>query len=131
MTPFPQFDSEGDGRGALRAPARDLAGGKGPPRRGACRSLTQIAQVREEIVYPVCVGKAPAILLDAFVIEEDLIRILVAEIIQSKPSVLLYDGLIQALKDAVRRRRSEARTGRAVELIIGGAGSGDDGPGYR
>ncbi len=87
--------------------------------------------MREEIVYPVCVGKAPAILLDAFVIEEDLIRILVAEIIQSKPSGLLYDGLIQALKDAVRRRRSEARTGRAVELIIGGAGSGDDGPGYR
>lgn len=108
MTPFPHLDAEQEAMAAVlseclpETPPRE----KGRLGEEACRILTQIAQVREEIVYPACVGKAPARLLDAFVIEEDIIRVLIAEIIQSGPSGQLYDGLIQALKDAVRRRWS-------------------------
>jgi CRISPR/Cas system-associated protein Csm6 len=109
VTPFPQLDAEQEAMAAVLSGCRpEMAPAeKSRLAEEACRILTQIAQVREEIVYPTCVGKAPAQLLDAFVIEEDLIRVLVAEIIQSGPSGLLYDGLIQALKDAVRRRWSE------------------------
>lgn len=43
-------------------------------------------------------------LLDAFVIEGDLIRVLVAEVMLSHPSDLLYDGVVATLKATVRRR---------------------------
>lgn len=109
MTPFPQLDAEQEGLAATLAtydPALDH-----PTKRRlaeeACRVLTLISQVREEFVYPSCVDRAAAAELDAFVIEGDLMRVLVAEIMASRPSDLLYDGLLAALKAAVRRRWSE------------------------
>lgn len=106
MTPFPQLDAEQESLAATLAsydPALDQ-----PAKRRlaeeACRVLTLISQVREELVYPRCVNRAPTPQLDAFVIEGDLMRILIAEIMASRPSDLLYDGLLAALKAAVRRR---------------------------
>lgn len=105
-TPFPQLDAEQEGAAGVLA-RYEPGLGQGTKREiaeEACRLLTQVSQVREELIYPACVGKAPAPLLNAFIIEEDLIRVLVAEVMLSHPSDLLFDGLIAALKDAVRRR---------------------------
>lgn len=114
MTPFPQLSAEqaeladvlGQWRPELAADAKGRVG------QDVCRRLTCITQVREEIVYPACVGRAPARMLDAFTIEEDWIRVLVAEIVESGPRGLLYGGLIDALKEAVARRwAAEERPG--------------------
>lgn len=105
-TPFPQLDSEQEGAASLLA-RYDPGLGHAAKRQvaeEACRLLNQISQVREELIYPSCIGMAPSPLLDAFVIEGDLIRVLVAEVMLSHPSDLLYDGVVATLKATVRRR---------------------------
>lgn len=114
MTPFPELDKAQERFSRLiKSYATDLDDdARALIAVKACRTLTQILQVREEIVHPFCVNRAPSPLIDAFIIEDDLMRVLIGEIVAGHPSDLLYDGLVAVLAQAVRRRWSaEASAG--------------------
>lgn len=75
--------------------------------REICRLATDVSQVRVEIVYPHCVGRAPQALIDQSMIEMDLARILIHEILQSHPSSFLYSSLVEVLSRLLTRRFEE------------------------
>lgn len=119
-TPFPQLDSEQEGAASLLA-RYDPGLGHAVKRQvaeEACRLLNQISQVREELIYPSCIGMAPSPLLVAAVIEGDLIRVLVAEVMLSHPSDLLYDGGVATLKATVRRRWTAEESPRGLWSLV-------------
>lgn len=67
-----------------------------------CRLAVMIGQVRDEVVYPFCVGRTPAALLDASMIETDLSRVLVREIMEAAPGEVLFDGFVEVLGGRLR-----------------------------
>ncbi len=122
MTPFPHLDAE---QQAAAAALAEYDVGQPPAlkarsAREACRLLTHVSQVREEVVAPFCVGRAPHRELDARVVEDDLIRVLIGEIMVTGPGNLLHDAVVGALKTAVRRRwASEAAPGGLWSWLAG------------
>lgn len=90
-----------------------------------CRLTTNISQVRVEIVYPHCVGCAPQDLVDQSMIEMDLARVLIHEIIETSPSSFLYDGLVAVLSRILIRRFEDEETTNGIwaKAIVGGIDS--------
>lgn len=118
--PFPQLDAEQQGATSLLARwnAQLQPSEKRRIAEEACRILNQISQVREELIYPWCVGEVPPSQLDALVIEGDLIRVLVAEVMASDPTDLLYDGMMLTLREAVHRRWREEESAEGLWIRI-------------
>jgi hypothetical protein len=72
--------------------------------REICRLVTLIGQVRDELVYPWVVHRIPEDAHDRAVVEFDLARVLVHELLASKPDDLLFDAQVEVLADLLRRR---------------------------
>jgi len=91
-----------------------------------CRLATNISQVREEIVYPYCVGHASQGLIDQSMIEMDLARVLIHEVLQTPASAFLYDGLVGVLSDLLARRFAddENANGLWASAVAGGLDRG-------
>ena len=116
MTPFPQLQAaQADlvalcGRSLEGCPLTERAGHADE----LCRRATAITQVREEVVHPWLVGRLPAAAHDLAVIELDLVRVLVHELVASRPRDLMYDALVESLCRLLRHR-FEAEAGPAGE----------------
>ena len=85
----------GSARGYVRRLALD----------GLCREATRVSQIGEDVLQPRAVGHVPTALIDAAVIQWDLVRVLVLEILETDAHSWLQTGLIAALLDGISRRR--------------------------
>lgn len=116
MIRFPQLQAAQDdllalcGRSLEGRPLADRAGHADE----LCRRATVLTQVREEVVHPWLVDRLPAAAHDLAVIEFDLVRVLVHELVASRPRDLMYDALVESLCRLLRRR-FEAEVGPAGE----------------
>lgn len=117
MIPFPQLQAAQDdllalcGRSLEGRPLADRAGHADE----LCRRATVLTQVREEVVHPWLVDRLPAAVHDLAVIELDLVRVLVHELVASRPRDLMYDALVESLCRLLRRR-FEAEAGEWTTL---------------
>ena len=87
-----------------------------------CRGVTAISEVRIEIVYPRCVGRARPDLVDASMIDFDLMRVLIYELENTQPTAFLYPALMTALARLLRHRlaQEEAPDGLWASALAGG-----------
>ena len=69
-----------------------------------CRLVTLVGQVRDELVYPWVVHRVPEDAHGRAVVEFDLARVLVHELLASKPSGRLVDAQVEVLAGVLRRR---------------------------
>ena len=72
--------------------------------RAPAQLQTLISQARDEMVYPWVVHRVPEVAHDRTVVEFDLARVLVHELLASKPGDLLFDALAEVLAEVLRRR---------------------------
>ncbi len=92
---------------------------------GLCRDTSRISLVCEQVLHPWAVSRAPPALIDRAVIEWDLIRVLIHELVQSDPADVLFNALVDVLHRSVIRR-FEDDTG-ADGLIAAALARGVDG----
>lgn len=112
MRPFPHLQSEQDNLVELCA---QYWSGLPPVAKAGhaaelCRLATAISQVREEVVQPWLVDWVEPEPFDRAIVELDLIRVLVHELMASRPREQLYDALVATLCQLIRRR-FDAETG--------------------
>lgn len=91
-----------------------------------CRAVTEISEVRIEIVYPRCVGHARPDLIDSSMIDFDLMRVLVYELENTQSTAFLYPALMAALAQLLRHRlaQEEASDGLWASALAGGLDPG-------
>lgn len=71
--------------------------------RRICRQATAISQVRDEVVYPWCASRLDPNLLDDSMIQMDLARVIIRELVDTPPDALWHDGLVRALGRLLQR----------------------------
>jgi hypothetical protein len=127
MRPFPHLQMEQDNLIELSSQYGDYFSNseKVSHESEFCRLATNISQVRIEIVYPQCVGRAPQRLIDESMIEMDLAGVLIHEIMQTPPSAFLYDSHVAVLSSLLNRRfhMEQAADGLWAKAVSGGLDS--------
>lgn len=124
MTPFTHLQFEQDG--LLEDLARycrdpDTADAMGLVE-AIARSATVLSQVRTELLLPHCVGRVPSALIDATVVDMDLVRVLVLELVHTQASCFMLPGLVAGLHRLLigRFAGEEGAQGLWAEAIRGG-----------
>jgi hypothetical protein len=72
-----------------------------------CLELSVHAQIEEEILYPACEGKVDEDLLKESYVEHDGAKILIAEIINGRPSDEFYDAKVKVLSEEIEHHVEE------------------------
>lgn len=75
-----------------------------------CRIGTAVTQVRDEVIDPACVKLLDRKLHFEAMVELDLARVLIYELMNSGPSTLLYDSLVTVLYRLLERRFREEQS---------------------
>lgn len=122
MRPFPHLHIEQDHLLEWLPDAMEPGGAATSAIQEICRAVTAISEVRIEIVYPRCVGHARPDLIDASMIDFDLMRVLVYELENTQPTAFLFPALIAALARLLRHRlaQEEASDGLWASALAGG-----------
>lgn len=109
MRPFPHLHTDQDALlEQLEDWGRNVPGTEAAARVSEiCRQATHITQVRIEILYPSCVGRAHPALLDASIIDLDLARVLIFELLNTQPTAFLYPSFVAALQRLLCQRFSQ------------------------
>jgi hypothetical protein len=128
MRPFPHLHTEQDSLiEQLEDWGRNVANPEAEARVSEiCRQATHITQVRIEILYPSCVGRAHPALIDASIIDLDLARVLIFELLNTQPTAFLYPSFVSALQRLLCQRFSqeERSDGLWASAVAGGLDPG-------